>query len=367
MDKHLFRVLKRKISLILSKYIDNKIWVLQEASEKLEILHFTNNKNHIIKDYKEDFLNQLAYEFPEKHKFILHIYSSYVYKLNNSIVEPTYGWIILSKYFVFHYSFPLIGDPWRPKPTLPSLLMFTLGSSKLIYLEDAISLRYGWENYYHFFLDTLGQIFILDQQGVPPHIPLLVPHYFNSISFVNEFLSLSSFIKRKIIIQGNDEFYHVKNLIVSKDVSISEGIKDVVLSLNYLRELHRNDKVFLYRPFVQGRSIINTAEIIKISKKYGFLAIDSSNLSLKEQISLFSGVSHLVGIHGAGLTNMVFRFGLSLSLMEIFPDKSLTPEHYRKLSNFFSFDYKYIIGENSDDKFNFYLDPIRFEMELMKF
>ncbi|MFN3998532.1 glycosyltransferase family 61 protein [Algoriphagus sp.] len=367
MIKQLLLKFKSKTSLLLSQFLDSKVWEIQEENDKIEVLHFSSHKDQILNFYSEDFLKKLFFEAPAKHKFILHIYSSYVYKLENTILEPSQGWIILSKYFVFKFSFPLVEDPWRPKPILPSYIKFALGLGKSSHIDEAISLRYGWENYYHFFIDVLGQISILESKGVPSHIPILVPYYFGSIPFVQEFLKLSSFIKRKLIVQKKNEYYHVKKLIVSKDSFISEGVKDVVHSVDHLRELDRNDKIFIYRPKVHGRAIINNDEIIQIAESHGFIPVDPSSLTLKDQIVLFSGASHIIGIHGAGLTNIIFRCGLSLSLFEIFPDESLTPEHYRNLSNYLSFNYKSIIGEKSDEKYNFYLDPSIFKNNLKQF
>lgn len=367
MIKSLFLKLKRNISNILSQSVDERIWDINEHSDKLEILHFSNHEDQIFDYHKKDFLNNLLNNFPDQHKFIYHIFSSYIYQLNDSIIEPTYGWIILDRFSVFKFSFPLVGDPWRPKPIKPSFIKFIKGDKKKIHLDEAISVRYGWENYYHFFIDILGQLTLLEEKGIPKTIPIVVPHYFSDIPFVQEFLKISSYIKREIIIQKKNEFIHVKKLIVAKNSFSSGAVSEVINSIDHFRNLNREDKFFIYRSKNHGRSITNNQEIIEIAQKYGFTPIDSSKSSLVEQISLFSGASQIVGVHGAGLTNIFFRKGRSLNLLEIFPDESLTPDHYKRLSMNLGFDYDSMTGTKVDNRNNFYLQPEQFENKIRKF
>lgn len=362
-----FLRLKREIANFLSKFIDSKIWTIKEETDRLEILHFHKNEDEIALIYNIVYLNDLYDTSPNKHSFIHHVYSSYIYRLSNTILEPTCGWIILDDFFVFKYSVPLIGDPWRPKPTMPSFIGYKLGRENHTYLDEGISIRYGWENYYHFLIDVLGQIDLLEKNGIPAHIPIVVPYYFESISFVQEFLKLSSFIKREIIVQKKQEYIHIKKIIVVKDTFISQGVFNVIKSVDHLRQLNRFNKIFIIRSIDHGRSIINNSEIIDIAKNYGFTSLDPSKISVKEQIEIFSGASQIVGIHGAGLTNIIFRFGLSLSLLEIFPDQSLTPEHYENLSINLKYNYSCILGEKIDQKNNFYLHPEKFESKLQIF
>lgn len=97
-------------------------------------------------------------------------------------------------------------------------------------------------------------------------------------------------------------------------------------------------------------------EIKELVTKFGFEVVDSSQLSLEQQISLFSESSDIIGIHGAGLTNVIFRYGHPLRLLEIFPGKELTPEHYRNLSKKLNFNYSCIEGNiffnNAQKNFN---------------
>ncbi|MDO9551456.1 DUF563 domain-containing protein [Rhodonellum sp.] len=250
----------------------------------------------------------------------------------------------------------MVNDPWDIKKRRPSTLKFLSPTKKKIYLKEAISIKYAWQNYYHFFIDTLSQLFFLEENGIPNHIPIVVPNKFPSIKYVQEFLKLSTFVKRRIIIQKPNEYYYIQKLILCKDTFQSDSVYKVVESLNYIRNYEKNDRLFIFRPVEHGRAIINFSEIEKIVVKFGFKIVDSSKLSLEEQIVLFSGASEIIGVHGAGLTNIIFRSGHHLKILEIFPGAELTPEHYRNLSKKMGFKYSCILGDgfliNNPKNFN---------------
>jgi capsular polysaccharide biosynthesis protein len=41
-------------------------------------------------------------------------------------------------------------------------------------------------------------------------------------------------------------------------------------------------------------------------EEQGFVLFDGTGMSLRSQVALFSSASHLVGIHGAGLANIIW-------------------------------------------------------------
>jgi hypothetical protein len=61
-----------------------------------------------------------------------------------------------------------------------------------------------------------------------------------------------------------------------------------------------------------------------------------------------------VGIHGAGLANIVFRANAPMSLLEMFPPISVPsfeapPPHYFWLATQLGFEYDLLFGENRHD------------------
>jgi capsular polysaccharide biosynthesis protein len=65
-------------------------------------------------------------------------------------------------------------------------------------------------------------------------------------------------------------------------------------------------RIFIKRENTDFRNILNQEEFDKLIFKYGFEIYVLDKLSLQEQINLFNNSSIIIGVHGAGLTNMLF-------------------------------------------------------------
>ncbi len=71
----------------------------------------------------------------------------------------------------------------------------------------------------------------------------------------------------------------------------------------------------------------------------------------------------MVGIHGAGLLNVLFRHPAPLHLLEIFP-RSYVQIHYYWLCQHYGFAYDAVKGEDGDSHGEFSLDPAMFSQKL---
>ena len=354
---------------IITPYVDNNIWRLKEKGSTVTQIKSVFHESKIKVYYPEMNLEKLLKTNPSHYEFFCHLFTSYIFEIKKAILEPDFGWVILEPFTIFKFSFPMVHDPWDIKKRRPSTVNFLSPNKKKIYLEEAISIKYAWQNYYHFFIDTLSQLFLLEENGIPNHIPIVVPNKFPSIKYVQEFLKLSTFVKRRIIIQKPNEYYHIQKLILCKDTFQSDSVFKVVESIDLIRNCEKNDRLFIFRPLEDGRSILNFSEIEKTVVKYGFRVVDSSKMTLEQQIILFSGASEIIGVHGAGLTNIIFRSGHPLKFLEIFPGAELTPEHYRNLSQKMGFKYSHILGDGflKNNLKNFNLSKTSLEEKMISF
>lgn len=77
------------------------------------------------------------------------------------------------------------------------------------------------------------------------------------------------------------------------------------------------------------RGLINEDEVNALMLKYNFTLVDFETMSLKEQISYINNANIIVGVHGAGLTNLIFaNHEKDISCIEIIPKACSTPAFY---------------------------------------
>lgn len=75
-------------------------------------------------------------------------------------------------------------------------------------------------------------------------------------------------------------------------------------------------RIYISRPKTTGRHVINEDDVLKLLTPLGFVAYTMEELSVADQVRLFSQAEFIVAPHGAGLTNIIFA--QKLSLIELF-------------------------------------------------
>jgi hypothetical protein len=362
--KNLFTKIKLYINQkYLINNVDNVYWKLTDAPGHTKITTLLKeNYDSQIEKYMPG--TDMEFELKTNIKYynsLIHIFSKYLYKINGCILDPDYNWAIIGHRQVFKYSFPMAEDPWDGIKPRPSLIKY-LTRKKPLVLEKAILVKYTWNNYYHFCIDALPQIALCDQFGLPADIPVIVPYNFSKISFVQEYFNKIEPPKRKIIIQEKDQYIRVKELYLAKDTFFSESITEMHRRVPYLPvindqpDMHRPALLFVTRAKKYKRTIQNNIEIEDIVKANGFTIIEAGDYSLSGQISLFSNATHVIGIHGAGLMNIIFSKNPNVKVLEIFPGKTFVPGHYSYLSTLLGYKYRSMIGSGLDSNAEFFID-----------
>ncbi len=80
----------------------------------------------------------------------------------------------------------------------------------------------------------------------------------------------------------------------------------------------RRRKLYVSRRDAPGRRVLNEAALVARLALFGYEPILLTGMPIARQIAAFAGASHIVSLHGAGLTNVVFA-DPSTTLVEIFP------------------------------------------------
>lgn len=374
-----------KIERLKKKYHDFKYFYNHKTWKFINAKLFGNNYLHEdcerqFKDIKININNSDIVTSFKKHGLFKQ--TEYIANIKRrSIIEPEFGWVITQFNHVLVDSLPyctITGNTAYDQnntlkifkirneimPSFNRNLMKRINKSSKIFLKRVISLRdISESSYFHIYNDVLSKLILLSKFNITDDIPLVIANKLYSMNFFKNVLALSNLKNRNWIIQDKD-IVEAEEIIYCKTLSLKKEYFDGILKLFNIK-IPKNDlkrKIFLNRRREIGRNIENIEDIKNICDKFNFEIIETENMSLEEQIELFSHTRYLIGLHGASFTNIIFRQGKALNLLEIFPPDNIAP-HFFWLSYIFGYGYDAIQGiyknnnENNLDKKSYYLNP----------
>lgn len=226
----------------------------------------------------------------------------------------------------WRFSVPWTGEFLRARNASPPLVR---EFDQVILLRDL----YEW-NYFHFHFDVLGRLGLLAAAGIPEEIPIVLGRYALELPFVQAMLAMGDLGKRHWIFQ--DQFYlRAKKIYYCQTTQTFKERADYFLDKMKFEENKPevDRRIFLNRATAGGRRVLNIDAVRDVLKPLGFDEIDAVSLAFSEQVRLFRATRYLIAIHGAGITNTLYRRGNPLSILELYA------------SNYNSFDYRTIAHE----------------------
>jgi glycosyl transferase family 61 len=161
-----------------------------------------------------------------------------------------------------------------------------------------------WNNYYHWVIETLPRLFAYS--SVSDESPKLIV---NSplADWQVESLNLLGFRSKNLFFL-DEGYYRFEKLYFPSDIGINPKM------LEWLRNAlvpptcaaAPSKRIYITRRIAARRRLLNEAELEPILLQQGFIIAELENLNFTEQTGLFGEAEIVVGLHGAGLTNMVW-------------------------------------------------------------
>ena len=296
-----------------------------------------------IEDY--NFPKDYPLRFPRKKIFD----TKYIYKISNALVASHSGVIIL---------------PEQEKVLLQSVgsLNRLLGWGR-VFVDLLIDPLKGMKvdddvivcpdtGYFHWLLEVMPN-FVYTYQYNKDNLKIIVSPNANRylIEALNYLLGEKA---QKVIIKVSKKAL-VKNIYFAtfEDESGFVRIKDISILRSAFKKLMKPTsplkKIYVSRLKNSKRKIGNELEVEKKVSSYGYEIVYAEELSFEQQIKTFSSASHIIGAHGAGLSNIVWC-NPNVKLIEIFTHNNL---HfcYATLALTMNLNYEYL--ECSEDKNSF--------------
>ncbi|MFN0187170.1 MAG: glycosyltransferase family 61 protein, partial [Bacteroidia bacterium] len=181
----------------------------------------------------------------------------------------------------------------------------------------------------------------------------------NNFAPVLPFDEDASFIQKSLMPFGFEticwikrgEYLSLKKIMIVKHTAPTGNYNEEFIQ--QIRKLFRNhfnkggsrgSKIYVSRIKSKRRRVINEQEVSDLLSSYGFVTIVFEDYSFEEQIRISANAQLLIGIHGAGLTNMMFMQEQS-SVLEFRPANDATNLCYYSLASALELHYYYQFGQ----------------------
>jgi len=198
-------------------------------------------------------------------------------------------------------------------------------------------------NYFHWMFETLPRIKMLEGQGYDNLIVDL------SKTFKAE--SISKLSKKQVIDSSKTQHLVVDKLLCpTMPCKTGHPTKEVC---DYLREHFlpkekgKKRRIYISRSKASKRKVVNEVNLIDFLERHWIETVELEGLSVSEQAKIFSEAELVIGLHGAGLTNLVFC-DKKTRVIELFNPNYLN-KCYEDLSNLMGLDYKNMFCDDTMD------------------
>jgi hypothetical protein len=298
---------------------------------------------------------------------------------SSAVLEPRYGFVFLSPGRVLFESLNRKDSRWpTARASTTSLLKASKnrGDVRTIHLPSVLSLRdFNEYNFWHFVNDIFPKLLLAEEAGIRSDVPAVVGRRFARMKF---FPAIEPTIRkyRPIVVQDEKTFIRADKIYcgvsLNNDIGEIDSFLDVLDDVDATRAAdlagdtgakpRASHAVFVTRSARRPRPVVNIAEIHEVCEDFGLEVIDFDDVSFTEAQAIMRRSDTIVGLHGAGLTNAMFRRGLPTRMGEVIMEDHVAPEYFM-LARHWGFAYRGMLGQRveSDDGWRIYrVDPAAF-------
>ena len=336
--------------------IKNKILSNEIIKRKLGIID-SKDKYLFKKDFKKKICESYVYHLKNKIVFG----DGKIGTLNHDILSDYLSYNSLSK-FIFLKKIIL-----KCKYFIEVLYQNVFLKQKHIKNNCVIIYNRNSYGYFHWVLDTLPKI--LYAKKINANFTFILPESLKQKFIID---SLKKFNIKFIFIKRDYKYLFENITYIGELYPSGSPRKEVLENLrkNIKFKKKNIERIYISRNKSNRRKIINENALIKILKKYKFKILYTEKIKFKRQIEIFSKANLVIGLHGAGITNIVWMKKNS-QLFEIKPEKDLFLNCYFNLANALKINYHYLICKkhnyfSSSKNSNYEVNIGYFEKQLKK-
>ena len=234
-----------------------------------------------------------------------------IFRLNN--VYATWNGGVFRNLRLF---LPSLVHDWYSETFQDTLLLRQWVGEKIEVTAECVAVchnQWSVENYYHWLADTLPRLLVLRElhpnmrlQLPQPLPPKQLPEYIRLTAAALGFTQYVPVNPQQIL---HAECVVVPELTATPIKQNPELIKQVrseLLAAYGPAPAPATRRIYAARSATGVRKIVNEAEVDGLMSEFGFEKVYFERLSFLEQIQLMHETSVLLGVHGAGMSNMFF-------------------------------------------------------------
>jgi capsular polysaccharide biosynthesis protein len=272
--------------------------------------------------------------------------ATYVLEIAGGTVVGDYGAVITPGHRLDHETSEYFGvEGWREHPIFlrPRLPRVEDVSGTLAVLAT----RGGSNNYYHFLLDVLPRLAVLES-CLPDAKPdaLYLP---TATRYQQELLALTGLDAARVVETRKHRAVRAETLLVPSLPNPDElapgwlvdWVRDRLPAVDTDDKPRRLYVTRGHRP--NTRRLVEEPELWPALEKRGFVRLDPGTMSVRDQIDHFAAAEAIIGVHGAALTNLVFaRPGVRV--LELFAPAYLKHCFWSITESIPGAEYRYLVG-----------------------
>ena len=238
-------------------------------------------------------------------------------------------------------------------------------------IENGIWIIDNWsDGYYHWLTDALPRL--IAAESFYTDFPVILPSKYSTIEYVTSSLEQ---LNRKVIFYNPAQYVKIKELLLPSHTALTGNYNKKII--NNLRDRFQikyqniaKRRIYLSREKASIRKIKNEYEVQSLLRRFDYEIHCFEDYSFKKQVEIMNETKSLVGLHGAGLTNMLFM-PENGQVLELRKRDDNTNNCYFSLSSDLNHDYYYQLNEGNknnthDAVITVDLIELRKTLELMK-
>jgi capsular polysaccharide biosynthesis protein len=287
----------------------------------------------------------------------------FLFCLPNARVRGPHGFVVLEE-----GAFVLEGN-WRVSNVVrhPLFSKAPLSKSRSLKGNWYSTISYFSDSYHHWLWDDLPRL-----MTALPHLPsdtqFLIPE--KPKDYHIEALGALGIEQSRLVEHSAEVETKTENLWFASPLGHSEWAATAPEIASKLRERFRKyadsnsvgeRKIYISRQKARQRRFVNENELIPIIKEQGFEMVFAEDLNFREQAKIFGQAICILGVHGAGLTNMIFA-NSGCEVLEIqLNDPNCSRTHYWMMASILGHSYYCCTGNpiennNKNEDPNIYLN-----------